>query len=161
MLLGLIADTHDNRERTRRALSLLEEAGAELLLHAGDLNTARLVPMLEGWHGWLARGNVDHSTQIQQAIEEHDVDVRYGAQHDIEAEQTRVGLIHGDDGARMEGMVTTGVFDLVVHGHTHTFRDEQIGTTRVVNPGAVHRAKTPSVCVYDTREDHLDRLVIE
>jgi putative phosphoesterase len=161
MRLGLISDTHDNRDRTREALRKLDEAGAELLVHAGDLNTARLVPMLEGWRVWLAQGNVDHPTRIQKAIDEHAVDVTYGVRHEIEAGGARVGVIHGDDTGRLEGMVNAGVFDLVVHGHTHEFRDEHLGDTRVVNPGAVHRASPPSVCVYDAEDDELQRLLIE
>lgn len=161
MRLGLIADTHDNRDRTRKALAELEAAGAEMLLHAGDLNTARLVPMLEGWRVWLAQGNVDHPTRIQQAIDEHGVDVTYGVRHEVEADGVRFGVIHGDDEGRLEGMINAGAFDLVVHGHTHRFRDKRVGGTRVVNPGAVHRASPPSVCVYDTEEAELDRLVLE
>lgn len=160
MRLGLISDTHDNRSRTRKALRLLDEAGAEALVHAGDLNTGKLVPLFEGWRVWLARGNVDHSTQIGSAIDEHGVDISYGLRHEIEAGSARVGVIHGDDGSRLESIINAGVFDLVVHGHTHTFRDERIGETRVVNPGAVHRASPPSVCVWDTEEDELERLVI-
>jgi len=161
MRLGLISDTHDNRDRTRKALGLLEDADVEALVHAGDLNTARLVPMLEGWRVWLAQGNVDHPTRIQQAIEDNAVDVDYGVRHQIEVGPARVGLIHGDDESRLEGMVNAGAFDLVVHGHTHEFRDERIGDTRVVNPGAVHRASPPSVCVWDAETDELERLLIE
>lgn len=161
MRLGLIADTHDNRDRTRTALRLLDEADAEVLLHAGDLNTARLVPLLEGWRVYLAQGNVDHPTRIQKAIDDHDVDVTYGVRHEVEAGGARVGVIHGDDQARLDGMVNAGAFDLVVHGHTHKFRDERVGDTRVVNPGAVHRASPPSVCVYETERDELERLVLE
>lgn len=161
MRLGLISDTHDNRARTRRALSLLENADAEAMVHAGDLNTAKLVPLFDGWRMWLAQGNVDHPTQIQSAIDEHDVDVSYDVRHDVQAGSARVGLIHGDDEGRLRGMIDSGAFDLVVHGHTHAFRDERLGDTRVVNPGAVHRASPPSVCVWDTEEDELERLLID
>lgn len=161
MLLGLLSDTHDNRDRTRTALRLFEERGADALVHAGDLNTARLVPAFEGWRVWLARGNVDHPTRIRETIEGTDASIAYGVRHEIDAGDARVGVIHGDDEARLQGMVNAGAFDLVVHGHTHEFRDERVGDTRVVNPGAVHRASTPSVCLWDAGADELERLELE
>ncbi|HIE47776.1 TPA: metallophosphoesterase, partial [Candidatus Bipolaricaulota bacterium] len=36
MLIGAVADTHDNLTLLRQALTLLKERGAELVLHAGD-----------------------------------------------------------------------------------------------------------------------------
>ncbi len=160
MRVGLISDTHDNTPRTREAISLLEDRAPELLLHAGDLNTGALVPLFEGWRVFLAEGNVDRPTSIRDAIVEHGVEMHYDAVHHVEAGPARIGLIHGDDAGRLEGMINSGAFDLVVHGHTHEFRDERVGQTRVVNPGAVHRAKTPSVCVWDAETDELERLEI-
>ncbi len=158
MLVGLLSDTHDNEERTRAALSLLQEAGVQHLLHAGDLATGRLVPLLAGWMVHLAEGNVDDASGIQEAVTASGAEIRYARVHELELGAKRVGLIHGDDGRRLEGMINSGAFDLVVHGHTHTFRDERVGSTRVVNPGAVHRASPPSVCTYDPGTDVLERL---
>jgi putative phosphoesterase len=161
MRLGLLSDTHDNASRTKQALALLDERDAQVLVHAGDLNTEKLVSLLDGWQVWLARGNVDHTSRIRSAIEEHDGRVEYGVRHEIDAAGTRVGVIHGDDEGRLQGMISAGVFDVVVHGHTHEFRDERAGSTRVINPGAVHRAATPSVCLYDAAADELERIPIE
>lgn len=161
MRLGLISDTHDNRKRTHRALELLADSDAEILLHAGDLNTDALVPLFDGWRVLLARGNVDRPRAIREAIDEHDATIDYDVTHEVEAGDARIGLVHGDDEPRLEGMINSGAFDLVVHGHTHTFRDERIGSTRVVNPGALHRARPPSFCFYETSTDELERVEIE
>lgn len=158
MLVGLISDTHDNMDRTTAALGLFEDHEPERLLHAGDLTSGRLVPFFVGWQVDLAEGNVDAPGSIQEAIGTHEVDMRYAVKHELDLDGAHVGLIHGDDKQRLQGMVNSGAFDLVVHGHTHTFRDTTIGRTRVVNPGAVHRSSAPSVCLYDTRTGELERL---
>lgn len=160
MRVGLISDTHDNTDRTERALSILEQQEASVLVHAGDLVSGELVPLFDGWRVWLARGNVDRPRSIREAIEAHQADIAYDVKHEVQAGKATIGVIHGDDAGRLEGMINSGAFELVVHGHSHTFRDERIGATRVVNPGAVHRAKTPSVCVWDVEEDALERLEI-
>lgn len=158
MLLGLISDTHDNGPRTRRALEVFEEHGPQRLLHAGDLTSGEMVALFDGWQVHLAQGNVDRAKGIRQAIEAQGARIAYGDAHELEIDGCRIGVIHGDDGARLEGMINSGAFDLIVHGHTHTFRDQRVGSTRVVNPGAVHRSSAPSVCLYDTQADELTRL---
>lgn len=161
MRIGLLADTHDATEPTAEALSRLEDAGAEVLLHAGDLITDRTIPLYEGWTVWMAQGNGDWPERIEQAIAEHEVDVRYASEHALELDGARVGLIHGAYDGQLERMIADGGHDLVVHGHTHRFRDERIGGTRVVNPGAVWRAQRPSVCLYETRKDTLERFSLD
>lgn len=160
MLVGLISDTHDNQARTQRALKIFEEHAPHALLHAGDLESGALVPRFQRRWTWLAQGNVDRAESIRQAIDENDVDIMYGETHEIQIAGKTIGLIHGHETARLEGMINSGAFDIVVHGHTHSFRDETIGDTRVINPGAVHRADPPSVCLYDLEEDALERIEI-
>lgn len=161
MLVGLIADTHDAREPTIDALERLDEAGAELLLHAGDLITGRTVPLLDGWTTWLARGNADWPESIEEAIDEHACEIRYATRHEIELEGARIGLVHGEYDGVLEGMIAEGTYDVVVHGHTHRFRDERVEGTRVINPGAVWRTRSPSVCLYDTVADELERIELD
>lgn len=158
MRVGLISDTHDNHDRTRTALELIDQREPALLVHAGDLVSGSTVPFFEGYRVYLARGNVDKVGSIEAAIEERGLDITYGVKHDVHAGDAMIGVIHGDDERRLEGMINSGAYDLVVHGHTHTFRDEQVGATRVVNPGAVHRAKTPSVAVWDSETGELERV---
>jgi putative phosphoesterase len=162
MLVGLVSDTHDNRERTRRAVDLLEERGADALLHAGDVTSPDVIEgLLDGWRAWVAVGNMDRNPDgLVAAGERCSPTIPVDATHDVTVGSARIGLVHGHDRGRLDGMVDAGAFDLVVHGHTHEFRDETVGSTRIVNPGAVHRASTPSVCVYDTDEGVLERLPI-
>jgi predicted phosphodiesterase len=47
-----------------------------------------------------------------------------------------------------------------VHGHTHERRDERRGGTRIVNPGALHRAPAFTVAVLVPSEDRLDFLEV-
>lgn len=158
MRIGLLADTHDATDRTRRALELLKARGADVLVHAGDLTSGKLIPLLDGWTVWLVEGNGDWAETIVAAIKEHDVDVRYDDEHALQLDGRRIGVLHGEYDGRLDAMIRNQRFDLVVHGHTHRFRDEQIGATRVVNPGAVYRSPSPSVGLYDLDEDELERL---
>ena len=48
----------------------------------------------------------------------------------------RVGMVHNLDARRQRW---TRNFDVVIHGHTHRWRDEVIGRTRFINPGTATR----------------------
>lgn len=160
--LGLMSDTHDDRDRTRAGLAVFEDHDVDAICHLGDVTSAAIVEMLDGWQAWICRGNMDKRwSPIVDAAEDADPPIACGDTFELTFDGTRIGLIHGHDGRRLEAMVEAGGFDLVCHGHTHTFRDERVGGTRVVNPGALHRASTPSVCVYDPAKDTLERVPVE
>lgn len=48
----------------------------------------------------------------------------------------RVGMVHNLDARRQRW---TQGFDVVIHGHTHRWRDELVGRTRFINPGTATR----------------------
>ena len=50
--------------------------------------------------------------------------------------------------------------DYLLHGHTHETRDERVGRTRVVNPGALSRAARYTCALLDPRSDALRFLEI-
>lgn len=57
-----------------------------------------------------------------------------------------------------EAIISSQLYDLVIHGHTHRKRDDKIGNVPVPNPGA-HREfpniegeieTEPSIIIFDT-----------
>ena len=66
-----------------------------------------------------------------------------------------IAALHGHDG--LLGAIHSGEQRYVLHGHTHARRDQRIGPTRVINPGALggtHR-ETRSVAILDVAADAL------
>jgi predicted phosphodiesterase len=45
--------------------------------------------------------------------------------------------------------------DYLLHGHTHELRDERVGATRIINPGALHRAPRYTAAILDPKADDL------
>lgn len=163
MLLGLLSDTHDDVHATRRALAWFREADVDHVLHLGDVTSPATLELFDGLRLHVVRGNMDHDAAgIRRAAEALDPAASFDDVHDLVLGDRRVGMIHGHDHPRLAGMVQSGAFDLVLHGHTHVFRDERAGPTRIVNPGAVHgpRDGTPSVCLYDPEADALERVLL-
>src|SRR5206468_4859603 len=59
MKLGILSDTHDEVERTSRAVAALVGAGAEALVHCGDLTVPEVVLECGGLPSYFVFGNND------------------------------------------------------------------------------------------------------
>ena len=137
MLIGLMSDTHNNRPGVRYALDIFESLGIEVVLHAGDLISAELLELYKDFSLYLSFGNGDDPLFIasragrvsERFVCEEMVDINLGSR--------KVLLIHGDQRLELEKRITSGEYDYVIHGHTHHYRDERVGLTRVINPGAL------------------------
>lgn len=139
--LGLVADSHGEADRTSIAVATLLDAGADLVLHLGDLGAGRsgelVVDRLVGLPVRILLGNVDderlgdYACGLDLMVDEPAFRATVGG--------TRVAATHG----HREDVLTTLLGDephVLIHGHTHRFRDETVDGVRVLNPGALHRS---------------------
>lgn len=155
MKIGILSDTHNNLPATRAALELFRAEGVRRLYHCGDITAAPVVMLFVGWDVHFVWGNVDHDrTDVEMALR------RLGlAAPRLELRFTLDGhacaMTHGHMG--LDSLIASGQFRYVFHGHTHTRRDELIGSTRVINPGALggRRPEDRSVAVLDVDTDTL------
>ncbi|MER3401421.1 MAG: hypothetical protein C4313_09950 [Thermoflexus sp.] len=163
MRIGILSDTHDHAENTRRALEILRREGVERLVHCGDVTSPEMIALFQGWDVLFVRGNLDRLEVLEPAI------VALGRQPFLGDEITttlagrRIAVLHGDDAERLEQRIRSGEFDYVFHGHTHRRRDERFGRTRVINPGALGgvRPQSRSFCILDLETDELRFIEVE
>lgn len=142
---------------------MLREHGAELLLHLGDVGTVEVIdelvpdPAAAGAHraSRLVFGNTDWDRENLG---------RYAQSLGI-ANDDPVGTLslengqelmfmHGDDEAAIARALAKPVRYLC-HGHTHRASDQVRGFTRIINPGALFRARQYTVALLDTQSDGL------
>ena len=71
----------------------------------------------------------------------------------------RLAVTHGDSDQELRRLAALEP-DYLFSGHTHVACDAQKGTTRWINPGALHRASTWSVALLDTERKHVTMLPI-
>ena len=96
MRLGILSDTHDELARTRLAVDLLRDAGAEVLIHCGDLASPPIVQALAVLPCWFVFGNHDADTvpMLQIAAAEYGpVSLGWGGV--VELGGRRVGVAQG------------------------------------------------------------------
>jgi len=159
MLIAVLSDTHDNRNATRKALDLARGRGAAEVIHCGDLTSSAMMYLFNGWTMDYVAGNMDRdAAEIRAAVERLGLGSSCGAELHLERDGVRIAVMHGSRADKLARAVESGTFDFVFHGHTHRRRDERIGRTRVVNPGALGSAAVGmySFCVLDTASGEVE-----
>ena len=151
MKIGLLSDTHDNLKGARAAADFFSREGITTLLHCGDVCGPPVVEALEGFTVYFAQGNVDRLPALGLAVEALQGPGRLARYHELMLDGLRVALLHGHDGGLLHYLVDSGGYAYVFHGHTHRRADQQTGSTRVINPGALGglRRQSRSVCIVD------------
>jgi len=141
MLIGLIADTHDNLPMVDRAVRKLNEENVGLVLHAGDYVAGFVIPRFKELKarliGVFGNNDGDHELLRKRFSENKRLELR-GSFAEITADGLKIALLHGGDVELLEALIDHESFDVVVHGHTHVAEIHRKGTTLVVNPGEVY-----------------------
>jgi putative phosphoesterase len=157
MRIGIISDTHDNLNNLKTALEILEQSEIRILLHCGDLSGPAAVEAMSGFDTWIARGNVDHHPELEPTVQEALGNGRLAERHRLGLEGRSALLVHGHREAELRRVISAGEYAYVFHGHTHRRRDEPVGRTRVINPGALGgmRWQQRSFCILDLESDRV------
>jgi putative phosphoesterase len=149
--IGIIADTHDDIENLKAALVTLQAEGVTTILHCGDVCGPHMVRALVGFDVWIVQGNMDGDFKLTAAVEEAFGQGRLAWLQRPALDGTRVAMLHGDNEEALQNLIASGEYAYVLHGHTHKRRDQTVGRTRVINPGALggRRPQRYSFCILD------------
>lgn len=163
MKIVVLSDSHDNIVRLKHVIGFVESVGANAIIHCGDWNTPRAVKQFEGVKipvfGVLGNADIDPEIKIKMQKSK----IKYEEDFlELKLDGRIIGVCHyppspaATEGQALQRALESGRYDLLLHGHTHQKRDEKIGKTRVINPGALERTLKPSFAVYDTESDKVE-----
>jgi len=140
MLIGLIADTHDNLPQIDKAIRRLNEENVELVLHAGDYVAPFVIPHFKELKaklvGVFGNNDGDHELLRKRFSENEKLEIR-GNFAEVTTDNLKIALLHGSEKELLKSLIESGGFDIVVHAHTHNAETYRKGETLVVNPGEV------------------------
>jgi len=154
MKVCIVSDSHDHRPLLEAAVRAAKAAGAEAVLHCGDVVAPSTLSVLKpfGLPVHVIHGNNTGDLYMMARIaNKPGTQVTfYGQDAGIELAGRRIFLVHYPHYAT--AMATTGDWDLVCCGHDHEAKTEAItnikgSTTWVVNPGTVGGVAAPATWV--------------
>ena len=160
MQIAVLSDTHSRYQTVERALGILQARKVNFIIHCGDIEDADAVWLFHGFTTHFVFGNSDlDRTALRQAI--HGIgETLHEPFGDIELDGVRLAFTHGDDKRLLQDLEQSGRYDFVFHGHTHQAKEHRVGRTRIINPGALHRAYPKTAALLDTTTNKLEKLII-
>ncbi|MCA9286122.1 MAG: YfcE family phosphodiesterase [Phycisphaerales bacterium] len=158
--LGLLSDTHGRVEAASLAVRVLVERGATMLIHLGDIGSDSVLEELASIESHVVFGNCDlEEDALARHAERLGISVHHPAGRLVVDGRT-IAFTHGHLPELLNRASAEGV-DYILHGHTHEQRDERRGRSRIINPGALHRASPYSVAILVPATDTLEFIAIE
>lgn len=132
MKIGIVADSHDHVPKIQRAIQLFQEEGIELLIHAGDyISPFVLKEFLKGVPEFIGVfGNNDGDKLLLSKTAQGRI---HPAPYELSLPDHRIMILHEPYG--LEAVIQSGLYDVVIFGHTHESRLDRQGETLVFNPG--------------------------
>ncbi len=134
MRIGVVSDTHMHsfEEMPQKLVGALSDV--DLIVHAGDfVGSAVLEGLRRLGEVKAVRGNVD-SAKLRGLLPEKDTIVVGGK---------KIGITHGWGGPQGIEERVRGLFDaldVIIYGHSHEARNEEIGGILFFNPGLGRRS---------------------
>ncbi len=147
MLIGILSDTHDRLERTQHAVSRLQREGAEALIHCGDVTRPETLTTLTLLPAWFVFGNCDHTMALERTATQFGITC-LGDGGEIELGGRRLAVTHSHLPDEVSRLLQSKP-DYLFSGHSHIANDWREGSTRRINPGALHRAAKYTVVLLD------------
>jgi len=133
MLIGVMADSHDNLPKIRQAVEFFNQRKVKLVLHAGDFIAPFVVKELKKLSCPLIGvfGNNDGEKKgLKKAIGQ--IGEIHPSPFSLPRGTKRILLLH--DPLRLQWL-KINQYDLIVYGHTHQPEIKREGRVLLVNPG--------------------------
>ncbi len=160
VIIGILSDTHDHADAMAAGLSALAAAGAAFYVHCGDIGSHRCIDLLAGLKSAFVFGNTDFDRVALARYAELVGVPCYGNFADLDLDGKKIAVTHGDDYRLKQRILAAQEHDYLFQGHTHVRDDQRIGRTRLINPGALHRATAKTVATLDTATECLQFITV-
>ena len=138
LLVGVMSDTHDNIEQTKKAVARFNRDSVEHVLHAGDFISPFMIDTLKELEvpltGVFGNNDGDRALLERKSATIPGLKIT-GTFVRLELGGMRIGLLHGNDRDLLETISGCGSLDLLVYGHTHRHEVRRQGSLLIVNPG--------------------------
>jgi uncharacterized protein len=161
MIIAVMSDSHDNIWNLKKALKIIKDESAGMIIHCGDfvapfmakeLHTAG-VPV----HGVFGNNDGDQYLLTRFSLTTTTNLTFHGLVGQVEINDFNIAFTH--ERIVAEGLAFSGNFKMVCFGHSHEYFLQEIGTTILLNPGEIMgKDGRPGFCLVDTDAAEIERV---
>lgn len=160
MQIAILSDTHNRRDMVALALAELQRRDVRTVIHCGDIEGPEIVELFAGLDAHFVFGNCDtEKTLLSDAMARTGAILHEKYGH-LALDGKNLAFLHGHESTLMEEVLSSEYYDYLFHGHTHVARDEKVGRTRVINPGALQRARMKTFVILDLETGEAESVVV-
>jgi putative phosphoesterase len=161
MKIAVMSDSHDHLHALRAALRKAKKAGADAVIHCGDLVAPFVISELKTFEGpvHVVFGNNDGDVFLLGKLAAGSNVTLHGGVATLELGGRKVLVVH--DPAAAEAYAATGAYDAVFYGHIHLAGEKTVGKTLLLGAGELMGFKEkPSFAIYDTETNAAERISV-
>ena len=136
MILGVVSDTHNRLSNVEKIIDIFNEKNVDKVIHTGDITQAKTLSRFSRLSCPLigVYGNNDLEEKGLKDIAEQN---GFNFQHPpflLKLDNKKIAIFHEPE--KIETFIKKdSSIQLIIHGHTHRYRNENIGNVKIINPG--------------------------
>lgn len=163
MIIAVMSDSHDNVWNMRKALSIIKDEGAGMIIHCGDFVAPFMLQELDKAgipaHGVFGNNDGDQYLMTKLSLTSLKNITLHGPVGEVDAGDFPVALTHL--GIVGEGLASTGKYKMVCFGHSHVHLEKRTGEIILLNPGELMgKDDAPGFCLVDTDNKRVKRVLL-
>ena len=148
-MLGVISNSDGRAESVATAAGIFRAAGADFVVHCGDIGGRHVLDALAAVDGAFVWGDRDRDRMgLMRYAHSIGVDC-LGLIGDFDFGDKKIAVIHGDDRKLIRRLLDEQSHDFLLCGHELSVEDYTVGKTRVLNPGPLHGSQAASALLLD------------
>ena len=136
MLIGVVSDTHNNLKNIDKIISIFNHEEVDLVVHTGDITSSKSLERFEHLNCELfgVYGNNDRNEPGLQEIAEKLCFKIQNPPYLFNIQNKCIVIFHEPDTVD-DFLSKNDEVDILLHGHTHRYREEYFKGTLIFNPG--------------------------
>ena len=136
MILGVVGDTHNRLSNVEKIIDIFNEKKVDKVIHTGDMTQARTLSRFSRLNCPLVGvyGNNDPEEEdLKNTAEQNGFNFQ-DPPFILKISNKKIAIFHEPE--KIETFIKKdSSIQLIIHGHTHRYRNEKIGDVKIINPG--------------------------
>ncbi len=136
MILGVVSDTHNHVDNVEKIIDIFNTNNVDKVIHTGDITQSKTLVRFKRLNcpllGVYGNNDLEEPGLIETAKESG---FRFQEPPlSFEIENRKIAIFHEPD--EIESFIKKNPsINLIIHGHTHRYRNEMVGDVKIINPG--------------------------
>ena len=135
MILGIVGDTHNNLKNISKICEIFNNENTDLVLHTGDITLPKSLHAFNSLnckiYAVFGNNDIEEKESLKKVAKNMNCTLSEEP-YFFKLEGVSICLIHHPE------LIDTNLLersDIILHGHTHRYRNEMIRNTLIFNPG--------------------------